>query len=33
MKSIVITGATGVVGWRSVRELVAAGRSVAGVTR
>ena len=33
MNNIVITGATGVVGWRSVRELLAAGHQVAGVTR
>lgn len=33
MNSIVITGATGVVGRRAVRELLAAGHRVAGVTR
>lgn len=33
MSQIVITGATGVVGQRAVRELVAAGLDVAGVTR
>ena len=33
MSDIVITGATGVVGWRAVRELRAAGHRVAGVTR
>jgi UDP-glucose 4-epimerase len=33
MSQIVITGATGVLGRRTVRELVAAGHDVAGVTR
>lgn len=33
MNDIVITGATGVVGRRAVRELLAAGHRVAGVTR
>jgi nucleoside-diphosphate-sugar epimerase len=33
MTDIVITGATGVVGWRTVRELLEAGHRVAGVTR
>ena len=33
LNDIVITGATGVVGRRAVRELVAAGHRVAGVTR
>ena len=33
MKDIVITGATGVVGRRAVRELLSAGHRVAGVTR
>jgi nucleoside-diphosphate-sugar epimerase len=33
MKKIVITGATGVIGRRAVRELLAAGHSVTGVTR
>jgi nucleoside-diphosphate-sugar epimerase len=33
MNEIVITGATGVVGRRAVRELLAAGHRVAGVTR
>ena len=33
MSSIVITGSTGVLGRRAVRELVAAGHQVAGVTR
>ncbi len=33
MNDIVITGATGVVGRRAVRELVASGHRVAGVTR
>jgi UDP-glucose 4-epimerase len=33
MNNIVITGATGVVGRRAVRELAAAGHRVAGVTR
>ena len=33
MNDIVVTGATGVVGRRAVRELVAAGHRVAGVTR
>jgi len=33
MSNIVITGATGVVGRRAVRELVASGHRVAGVTR
>jgi UDP-glucose 4-epimerase len=32
-KHMVITGATGVVGRRAVRELLAAGHRVAGVTR
>jgi UDP-glucose 4-epimerase len=33
MSDIVITGATGVVGWRTVRALLAAGHRVRGVTR
>src|SRR3954470_7417531 len=33
MNEIVITGSTGVIGRRAVRELVAAGHGVAGVTR
>ena len=33
MTNIVITGATGVVGRRAVRELLAAGHQVSGVTR
>jgi nucleoside-diphosphate-sugar epimerase len=33
MNDIVITGATGVVGRRAVRERLAAGHRVAGVTR
>src|SRR3954447_2385732 len=33
MNEIVITGSTGVIGRRAVRELIAAGRHVTGVTR
>ena len=33
MNEIVITGSTGVVGRRAVRELVASGRQVTGITR
>jgi nucleoside-diphosphate-sugar epimerase len=33
MNEIVITGSTGVIGRRAVRELLAAGYRVAGVTR
>jgi nucleoside-diphosphate-sugar epimerase len=32
-ETIVITGATGVIGWRAVAELLAAGHRVTGVTR
>ena len=33
MNEIVITGSTGVIGQRAVRELLAAGHRVTGVTR
>jgi nucleoside-diphosphate-sugar epimerase len=33
MTNILITGATGVIGWRAVRDLLAAGHRVSGVTR
>jgi nucleoside-diphosphate-sugar epimerase len=33
MSEIVITGSTGVIGRRAVREVLAAGHSVTGVTR
>src|SRR4051812_6697755 len=33
MSDIVITGSTGVIGHRAVREVLAAGRGVTGVTR
>src|SRR5512144_2732217 len=33
MSEIVITGSTGVIGWRAVQELVAAGHRVTGVAR
>jgi nucleoside-diphosphate-sugar epimerase len=33
MNEIMITGSTGVVGRRAVREVIAAGHRVAGVTR
>jgi uncharacterized protein YbjT (DUF2867 family) len=33
MNEIVITGSTGVIGQRTVRELLAAGHHVTGVTR